>query len=209
MRLVNCVCRIAVFVVLVSLPLRAQHAGGAVTATGQVSAVAAVSAGLAARLVKGDAQISSESDGARGLILSLSGPRGGETQIEIPAQLRSNSDFALIASCTTKGTRLSALSVVEVGGAGAFVYQGAAERVKVPAAFDGRSDTNSPLSGKLEIPLPATILTAPPISTGGTLDSPGNMIEVVLRVVLAAPDLENGWEAQLKLSTAPQPKPLR
>jgi hypothetical protein len=85
--------------------------------TGYVSAVAAVSAGSAARVVKGDAQVSSEADGAQRLVLSLSGTRGGETQIEIPIQLRSNADFALIASCRTRGVTLS-LSVIEVGGAG-------------------------------------------------------------------------------------------
>jgi hypothetical protein len=37
----------------------------------------------------------------------------------------------------------------------------------------------------------------------GTLDSPGNMIEVVLRVVLTASDCEKGWDAELKVSTAP------
>ena len=202
MHFITHACRITIFVALMSLPLRAQHASGTATMTGHVSAVAAVSAGSAARVVKGDAQISSEADGAQGLVLSLSGTRGGETQIEIPIQLRSNADFALIASCRTRGVTLS-LSVIEVGGAGVFVYPGAAGRVEVPAQFDGQPGTRASRSSGLEILSPTTILTGPPISMIGTLDSPGNMIEVVLRVVLTASDCEKGWDAELKVSTAP------
>lgn len=203
MRLVNRACRIATLVLLASLPARAQHAGGSVTVTGQVSAVAMVSAGSPARVVKGDARVSSGSDGTQKLVLSLSGRRGGETQVEIPIQLRSNANFILSASCVTRGATLSTLSVVDVGRAGAFVYPGAAERVEVPAPFDGRQGTPFSRNGKVEMPLSATLLTGPPISMAGTPDSPSNMVEVVIRVVLTAPDREEDWEAELKLSTAP------
>lgn len=37
----------------------------------------------------------------------------------------------------------------------------------------------------------------------GTLDSPGNMIEVVLRILLTASDREKGWDVELKFSTEP------
>lgn len=196
-------CRIAFFVALASLPLRAQRPSGTATATGQVSAVAAVSAKSAVRVVKGDAQVFAEAVGAQGLILSLSSRRGGETQIDIPIQLRSNADFAVIASWKTRGATLSALSVIEVDGAGALVYPGVAGRVEVPSPFDGRPGTRAPKS-RLEASSPATIFSGPPISMDGTLDSPGNMIEVVLRVVIAAPDVQKGWEAELKVSTVPR-----
>jgi hypothetical protein len=197
-------CRIGVFVALASLPFRAQQASGTATATGRVSAVAAVSAGAAARVVKGDAQISAEAAGAQGLILSMAGTRGGETRIEIPVQLRSNVDFALTASFKTRGATLCALSVVEVGRAGAFVYPGTAGRVEVTSQFDGRPGAHTPRSSRPEASSPATILTGPPISMGGPLDSPGNMIEVVLRVVLTAPYYKKGWDAELKVSAAPR-----
>lgn len=196
-------CRVAVIVAIAALPLRAQHAGGRVAATGRVSGVAAVSAGSAGQVMKGDAQVSAGSNGAHGLVLSLSGARGGETQLELPVQLRSNVRFGLIASCATGGTRLSSLSVVEVGGAGQFVHPGAAERVQVSPAFDGRVGTPPASSGGPDLSSPATILTGPPVSTGGTLDAPNNMIEVVLRVVLAAPAGAEGWHAELRLSAEP------
>ena len=204
MRFIALIYRIAAFVALASLPLSAQQAKGTVTVKGHVSAVAAVSAGSAARVLKGDAQVSAQAAGAHELVLSLSGPRGGETQIEIPIQLRSNVEFALLASCTTRGATLSALYVVEVGRVGAFVYPGATGRVEVTSMFDGRPGTRAPRSEGPELSSPATILNGPPISMRGTLDSPFNMIEVVLRVVLTAPDSEDGWHTELKVSATPR-----
>jgi hypothetical protein len=196
-------CRVALFIVLAALPLCAQHAGGRVTVTGRVSAVAAVAAPSAGRVMEGDAQISARPDGAHGLILSLTGAGGGETRLELPIQLRSNVGFGLVASCATGGTRLSSLSVVEVGGAGRFVHPGAAGRVQVSPTFDGRPGARRPSSGGPELSAPVTVLTGPPVSMGGTLDSPGNMIEVVLRVVLVAPAGAEGWHAELRLSAEP------
>ncbi|MDQ3803600.1 MAG: hypothetical protein M3416_07205 [Acidobacteriota bacterium] len=144
MRFITHACRTTLFVALASLPLSAQRAKGTVTVTGRVSAVAAVSAKSAARVVKGDAQVSTQAVGAHELVISLSGPRGGETQIEIPVQLRSNVAFALIASCASEGAVPSGLYVIEVGRAGAFVYPGAAGRVEVPSVFDGRPGTRTP-----------------------------------------------------------------
>jgi hypothetical protein len=197
-------CLIAALVALASPPLTAQQSGGTVTVKGQVSAIAAVSAGSVTRVVKGEAELSAEAVGAQMLVLSLSGTRGGQTEIEIPVQLRSNADFALTASCATRGTALSALHVVEVGGAGAFVYPGAAARVEVASMFDGRPGTRAPGSGRPELSTPVTILTGPPVSLRGTLNSPGNMIEVVLRVVLTAPNSGDGWHAELKVSATPR-----
>ncbi len=204
MRLINYVCGIAALVMLAPSPIRAQQAGGAVSASGRVSAVASVSAGSEAKVIKGDARVSVTAAGARGLVLSLSGRGGGETRIEIPLQLRSNADFALLASWTTRGATLSAFSVMGVSGAGAFVYPGVAGRVEVPAPFDGRTPARGRRCGRLEILSPTAILTGPPISMAGTKDSPNNMIVVVLRVVLTAPDYGKDWGAEMKLSPVPR-----
>jgi hypothetical protein len=204
MRLINYASRIAALVMLASFPVRAQQAGGAITASGHVSAIAAVSAKSGARVIKGDALVSVEAAGARELVLSLSGRHGGEAQIEIPIQLRSNADFALNASWTTKGATLTALSVVGMGGAGEFVLQGAAGRVEVPKRLDGRPGRHTPDGVEPAMSSPATVLTGPPISAAGALDSPNNMIKVVLHIVLIAPGLNQGWDAKVKLSTAPR-----
>lgn len=193
---------IAVFVALAALPLPAQQAGGRVTVTGKVSALAAVSPGSAARVLKGDARVSAEAAGVQGLILSLSGSRGGVIEVEVPVQLRSNAEFALAASCVTRGATLSALSVVEVGKEGPLVYPGAAGRLQVVPAFEGRPGTRAQRRGRPDLSSPAAILNGPRISMGGPLDSPANMIEVVLRVVLTAPDSESGWHAELNVSAA-------
>lgn len=124
MHLINHACRIAVLIALASPPLRAQQTGRTVTMTGRVSGVAAVSAPKAARVIKGDAKVSAEAAGTQGLIISLSGRRGGKALIEIPVLLRSNVDFALTVSGTASGSTLSGLYVIKVGRAGAFVYPG-------------------------------------------------------------------------------------
>jgi hypothetical protein len=171
--------------------------------TGRVSGVATVSAAAAAKVIKGDAQVSAQSAGAQTLILSFSGRCGGEALIEFPLQLRSNVDFDLIVSGTASGATLSGLHVVGVRRAGEFVYPGAEARVEVSPMFEGRTGTRAPHSGRPNLSSPAAILTGPPISMRGTLNSPDNMIEVVLRIVLAAPNCEKGWDAELKLSTTP------
>ena len=204
MQFITHACRIAVFVALASLPLSARQSGGGVTMTGHVSAVVAVSAGPPARVAEGDAQVSARAEGRQGLIFSLSGARAGETRIEIPVQLRSNVEVALLASWTAQRATLSGLYVVEVRGAGPLTYPGAAGRVEVSPTFDGRTGTPAPRSGDPALSSPAAILSGPPISMGGGLDSPGNIIEVVLRVVLTAPESGDGWHAELKLSAARQ-----
>jgi len=198
----NCACRIALLVALASLPLRAQQTGGRVRVSGQISGVAAAAAGPAARVSKGGARVSTAGSGVRGLVFTLSGTRGGETQIELPVQLRSNAGFALSASCATERATLSSLSIAEVRGAGALVYPGAAMRVEVAPAFDARAGTRAPSGAAPDLSPRATVLTGPPISTGGTLDSPENMIEVVLRIVINAPSDEVGWLVELKVSAA-------
>jgi hypothetical protein len=197
MQFIAYTCRIVLFVGLASLPLSAQQTA---TVTGHVSGVVAVSVGSPARVLEGDAQVSAQAAGVQHLVLSLSGTRGGETRIDIPVQLRSNVGVTLMASCTTSGATLSAFHVAEVGGAGAFVYPDALGRVEVTPAFDGRPGTRAPRSDRPELSSPVAILSAPPISMGGTLDSPGNMVEVVLRVVLTAPQSAEGWRAELKVS---------
>ena len=206
MHLVKHACQIAAFVALASLPLRAQQAGGAVTMTGRVSGVAAVSATSDSKVIKGDARVSAGGAGAQGLILSFSGRCGGETLVEFPVQLRSNVDFDLNVSGTASGATLSGLYVTEVGRAGAFVHPGAEAGVEVSPMFDGRAGTGAPQRGGLKLSSPAPILTGPPISMSGTLDSPGNMILVVLRIVLTASDCEKDWDALLKFSTTPRAK---
>jgi hypothetical protein len=172
--------------------------------TAQVSGFAAVSAESGARVLKGGAQVSTGRVGAQTVVFSLSGLADGETHLDIPVRLRSNVDFTLTTSSEKGGAALFDLSVVEVSGAGRFVHPGAAGRVEVSAAFDARRGARP--SGVRDLSSPVIILRGPAVSAGGTLDSTGNMIEVVLRVVLKTPAGAHGRDAELKLSVAPRPK---
>jgi hypothetical protein len=202
MRLITRLCGIAVLAALAAPPVPAQHGGATVKVTGRVSPVVAVSAAPPARTEGAEVQVSASNAGAHALTLSLSGQGRGATRIDVPLRLRSNTGFTLAASGVTTGATLSALSVVEVGGGGRFVHPGAAERVEVAPAFDGRPGGPGQPPGGEDFSSPVTILGGPPVSTGGTLDSPDNHVEVVLRVVINAPDAGKRWHAELQLSAA-------
>lgn len=200
--LITRLCAIAVCATLAAPPALAQQGGATVKVTGRVSPVVAVSAAPPSGTERGDVQVSASNAGAHALALSLSG--GGATRIDVPLRLRSNTGFTLAASCVAAGATLSDLSVVEVGGGGRFVHPGAAGLVEVKAAFDGRPGRPArPLGGE-DLLSPVTFLSGPPISMTGTLDSPDNMIEVVLRVVFNARDAGERWHAELQVSAAPR-----
>lgn len=181
----------------------AQQGGAAVKVTGRVSPVVAVSASPPARIEGGDVQVSASNTGAHALTLSLAGKGGGVIKIELPLRLRSNIGFTLAASCMTREATLSALPVVKVGGAGRFVHPGAAGRVEVTGAFDGRLDRLAGGAVGEYLSSPVTILGGPPISMSGTLASPDNYIEVVLRVVLNVHDAGMPWYAELRITASP------
>lgn len=196
-------CTIAVFTALAAPNALSQQGGATVRVTGRVSPVVAVSAAPPTRTEGADAQVSTSNAGPHALTLSLSGAGVGVTRIDVPLRLRSNIGFTLEASCVTREATLSALSVVEVGGGGRFVHPGAAGRVEVAAAFDRRPDRPAGAGGGEHLSSPVTILNGPPISMSGTLDSPDNYVEVVLRVTLNAPGVGKRWHAELQFSAAP------
>ncbi|HWS53448.1 MAG TPA: hypothetical protein VN228_04955 [Pyrinomonadaceae bacterium] len=206
MRLVAYLCLIAVCFLVAPTDARAQRTRATVTLTGQVSGFVAVSAGPGARVLKGDARVSAGRVGARTLVFSLSGLNEGETQLDIPVQVRSNVEFTLTTSYEVGGAAFSDVSVVGVGGAGRLVFPGAASRVVVAPAFDARHAATPPAAPALSSPV--ALLHGPPVSMGGTLESPANALEVVLRLVVRAPAGARGADAELLVSVAPRPKGL-
>ncbi|HWS56866.1 MAG TPA: hypothetical protein VN228_22200, partial [Pyrinomonadaceae bacterium] len=173
MRLTNGLWWIILCTVLWPAPVSAQDARASVTMTGQVSGFAAVSAAPGARVLKGDARVSAGRVGAQTFALSLSGINV-ETHVDIPVQVRSNSDFTLSASCGAGGVLVSDLSVVAVSGEGRLVFPGAASRVVVAPAFDARHAAPPPAAPALSSPV--ALLHGPPVSMGGTLESPANAL---------------------------------
>lgn len=196
-------CTIAVFTALAAPKALSQQGGATVRVTGRVSPVVAVSAASPARTEGSGAQVTTSNAGPHALTLTLSGAGVGANKVDVPLRLRSNVGFTLAASCVTGEATLSALSIVEVGGGGRFVHPGAAGRVGVLAAFDGRLDGPAGAGGREHLSSPVTILGGPPISMSGTLDSPDNYIEVVLRVVLDARDAGKPWYAELLITASP------
>jgi hypothetical protein len=204
MGLITRLCAIVMFALLYAPCLFAQNSGARVTLTATVSPFVAVSVAPPVLVRGGDALISAGPARPHTVVVSLSGGGGGETEIDVPLRLRSNASFTLAASCKTGEARLSGLSVIEVGGGGKLVYPGAGGLVTIAAMFDGRRDARTQPGGIPDLSAPVVILKGPPISMGGTLDSPDNTIEVVLRLVMSAPPGGKVWPVELEISVAPE-----
>lgn len=202
MCLINRLLWLALLAVLVPEPAPAQQTRAGVTMTGRVSGFAAVSAGPDARALEGHARVSAGRVGAHTLAVSLSDLAGEKAQVDIPVRVRSNVAFTLKAAPEGGGAALLDLCVVGVSGAGRFVYPGAAGRVEVPAAFEGRRGARPAAAWDLSSPV--ALLHGPAVSAGGALDSPENTLEVVLRVVVKAPAGSRHGTARLKISVAPR-----
>ena len=140
------------------------------------------------------------------LTVTISGATRDLTEVRIPIQIRSNTAYRLSAAAKAAGSNLSSLLVVEARPTGNFVAPDAAEAIQPRAAFDGRSGVNqSTVAGDNRPNLSALseLLSGPRVSTGGTLQSPQNALQVVLSLTVEPQADGHGWTVELLLSAAP------
>lgn len=167
--------------------------GQAVSLRGQVSAVVYVSADEAR--AEGDgAEVSVTDVDASTIAVTVSGS-GGEARVRLPIKLRSNVGYALHASSASRSEIDVRLRVADVKATGRFVHANALEIVR-----PGRPPSFLTLRPGAR---PAAILSGPPISKAGTLNSPDNAIEVVLSVEVPARADRGPWSTLLTISSAP------
>ncbi len=160
---------------------------------GQVSAVVHVSADEAR--AQGDgAEVSVTDVDAATIAVTISGS-GGEARVRLPIKLRSNVGYALLASNVSQGEIDVRLRVAEMKATGKFVH---AKALETPRPGGPPSFLTLQHSAQ-----PATILSGPPISKAGTLNSPDNAVEIVLSVEVPARADRGPWSTLLTISSAP------
>jgi hypothetical protein len=184
---------------------RAQTGGGSVRMSGVVSETIALSipqgAGAPGVLVN------TSRNAERSLTVTISGTARDTAEVRIPVQIRSNTGYKLFASAQGGGANLSSLLVTGARPTGSFVAPDAAEAVSVTAAFDGRSGaggpTQAPGFNRPNLSALSELLSGPRVSTGGTLQSPQNALEVVLSITVEPHADGQSWTVELLLSAAP------
>jgi hypothetical protein len=178
---------------------RAQSGGGSVRMSGVVSETVALSIPRGALTPVVSVNTTRNAD--RSLTVTLSGSAHERAEVRIPIQIRSNAGYRLFATAEARGADLSSLLVADARPTGNLVAPNAAEAVSVASAFDGRSGAEGfkrpALSARSEL------LSGPRVSTGGTMLSPHNALEVVLSITVEPRADTQGWTVELHLSAEP------
>jgi hypothetical protein len=178
--------------------------GGSVRMSGGVSETVVLSIPQGAEAPGVLVNVSRNADGS--LTVNISGTTRDLTEVRIPVQIRSNTGYRLSAAAKAVGSNLSSLLVVGARPTGNLAAADAAEALSVAAAFDGRSGANSSPPGGFNQPNLSTLselLSGPRVSTGGTLESPQNAVEVVLSMAVEPQADGRSWTVELLLSAAP------
>jgi len=106
--------------------------------------------------------------------------------IRLPLLVRSNSGFKITALLATKSPSATQVVVTDVRATGSLVSPSAVREINIERGFDARGGAERepmevmPFEGSMPLP----VLSGPRISLGGTLNSPGNALEVVLLIRL-------------------------
>jgi hypothetical protein len=183
---------------------RAQTGGGSVRMTGGVSETVALAIPQAAEAP--GVLVTSSRNADYSLTVNIYGNTRDLTEVRIPVEIRSNTGYRLSASSKAGGANLSSLLVVGAHSTGTLVAAGAAEAVSVAAAFDGRGggdQSNVVGDNRPKLSAPSELLSGPRVSTGGTLQSPRNAVEVVLSMTVEPQADGQSWTVELLLSAAP------
>jgi hypothetical protein len=178
---------------------RAQSGGGSVRMSGVVSETVALSIPQWAEAPGVSVNTTRNAD--RSLIVILSGSAHDRAEVRVPIQIRSNAGYRLFATAEARGAVLSSLLVTDARPTGTLVAPNAAGALSVASAFDGRSGVGS--LNRPDLSAPSELLSGPRVSTGGTMLSPHNALEVVLSITVEPRADTQGWTVELRLSADP------
>ena len=177
-------CRFVVGVigvtVLLSTQTAAQNAG--VVLHGGVSETVALSVPriLPLNTIKTDVV----STGNRVDITFSSADKGGV--IRLPLLVRSNCGFKITGVFESNSAIVTQALITSVQATGPLVSRQAVRDIKIARPFDARDREENVFTGAvaLELSESVPVLSGPRISLGGTLDSPGNALEIMLLISL-------------------------
>ena len=192
------VCGVIVVMVLMSARTAAQNAG--VVLNGRVSGTVTISVPrlLPPNTIKTDVVNS----GNRVDVDFTSADKNGV--IRLPLLVRSNCGFKITAVLNSNAAIVTQVVITSVQPTGPLVSRQAVRDVKIARRFDARDPEEKVLPGPvgLELSQSLLVLSGPRISLGGTLDSPGNALEIVLVIHLKS---ESGpATSQLTLLATPE-----
>lgn len=139
-----------------------------VTLGGRVSETVALS--VAPTFTGGNMNV--VSSGGNTVRITLSGADAESPVIRVPLQVRSNSGFKISAVFESQTAELDQLSVTDVQATGNLVSPHVVNALQKSEAVE--RDTSQPL----------LVLTGPRVSTGGTLKSPNNALQVTVLIRL-------------------------
>ena len=105
--------------------------------------------------------------------------------IRLPLLVRSNCGFKLTAVLNSNAAVVTQVVITSLQPTGPLVSRQAVRDVKIARRFDARGPEER-VSGPvgLELSQSLLVLSGPRISLGGTLDSPGNALEIVVLIHL-------------------------
>jgi len=156
-----------------------------VTMHGSVSETVVLS--VAPHSIEGDVDANVLRSGST-VRMTLSGDSATSPVIRVPLIVRSNSSFRISASFESNTAQLAQLSVVGARAMGRLVSTDAVKNLEIPEHLDFER-----VSGFL-------VASGPRVSTGGTLQSPNNALQITLLVrVNTQPQPGSNWLASLTL----------
>ncbi len=175
-------CGLCAFLWIFAVTVEAQP--GSVTVQGRVSEVVALS--VAPNSTQRDVNVDVVSSGGT-VRMTLSGNGVDSDVIHVPLLVRSNIDFRIRARVESQTAQLMQLSVIDVRTTGRFVSPEAINSLELPKHLDPEG-----LAG------PFLVASGPRISTGGTLQSPNNALQITLRIHVK-PQSRGPWMVHLTL----------
>lgn len=169
-------CSLCAFLWLFTVTIQAQT----VTLQGKVSETVALS--VSPNSIHGQTHVSVASSGSS-VRMTLSGNGPDTAVIRVPLMVRSNTSFKISGMFESTTAQLNQLSVLNVRATGRFVSTEAVNNLEKAELSDLDHG-------------PFVILSGPRVSTGGTLNSPTNALQITL-LLRIKPQSSGNWLAQL------------
>ena len=179
------------FAVLLLVPAGVKAQTGGVTMTSTVSETVALS--VVPNSIHGD--VVSTGNTVR---ITLSGAETDAPVIRVPLLVRSNTSFKISAAVESNTAEVIQLLVTDVRPTGALVSRQAVSDINVLRPFNVRrlDESTSSVPNPLDLSRPVLVVSGPRVSSGGTLASPNNALQITLLIRLK-PQPARGWLVHL------------
>ena len=184
---------------LLPVMAQAQTSIGSVIMKASVSQTVALS--VSPNLLQDNVQVDGHSD-VKSLALTLSGSARDLVSVRVPILIRSNTGYKISGLVQSQAATLGNFAVLDAYPTGRFVAPESVANLNVTPELDSRSKNGmiSVAFIPLSLSSPLTILSGPPVSLAGTLNSADNALEVILLIVVKPDAGADGWSLRLTLS---------